>query len=185
MTTKFKTTASDNDPALVFPRVIEHDPAAVAPTFTKYAAAVAPDFIETRTTSFAAIVELVSVKATSTPAAREALFNVMLPQVLFRVTPVDLFVDCVTVPPAPVPYPIPAVPVETIVPVAVNEVPVAAPITGVVKEVLAGSVTVPVKVGEVNIVALLSLVTLFKERAVFNAEGEYHVKDSVPVAPNT
>ena len=39
----------------------------------------------------------------SAPAASAAPFMVIAPQSLFSVTPVDLFVSCVTVPPAPVP----------------------------------------------------------------------------------
>jgi hypothetical protein len=46
---------------------------------------------------------LVTVKPTLVVAARLALFVVMAPVGVLMVTPVDLLVACVTVPPAPVP----------------------------------------------------------------------------------
>lgn len=64
--------------------------------------------MHTDTTSVDAIKLSVNVNATSTPAANEALFMVIWPHRLFSVTPVDLLVDCVTTPPAPVAYPMPA-----------------------------------------------------------------------------
>ena len=63
----------------------------------------------TMTTSVVAIALLVSVKLTSAAAARAAAFKVICPDTLSKVTPVLLLVACVTVPPAPVPYPMPAV----------------------------------------------------------------------------
>ena len=53
--------------------------------------------------SGAAIAELVKVKLTEAPPESNALFIVIWPVTLFSVTPVDLLVACVTVPPAPVP----------------------------------------------------------------------------------
>src|SRR3989304_6336562 len=60
------------------------------------------------TVSVAAIAVLVKVKLTTAAAASAAAFIVMAPQILLSVTPVALLVICVTVPPAPVAYPMPA-----------------------------------------------------------------------------
>ena len=74
-----------------------NDPAATAATDNKYVpAVVAPDLIASTGTSYAETVEFVTTNATSTPAARAALFIVIVPQGVFAVTPVDLLVACVT-----------------------------------------------------------------------------------------
>jgi len=68
------------------------------------------------------MVLLVSVKLTAAPALSVALFMVICPHAELSVTPVLLSVSCVTVPPAPVLYPIPAVLLELNTPtVAVTE----------------------------------------------------------------
>src|SRR5882762_5970367 len=59
--------------------------------------------------SVAAIAELVKTKDTTVPAAKLAALVVIAPVMVFRVTAVALLVACVTVPPAPVLYPMPAV----------------------------------------------------------------------------
>lgn len=56
----------------------------------------------TITTSVAAIVEFVRVNETVAAPPSEALFIVIWPTTLSSVTPVDLLVACVTVPPDPV-----------------------------------------------------------------------------------
>ena len=100
----------------------------------------------------------VSVNETVVSAARAAPFMVMVPHSLDRVTLVDLLVAWVVVPPAPVAYPtpLPVPPLEVIAPVTAKDVPVAAPIAGVVND---GDVIVwtPVKVFAASVLATVKL----------------------------
>ena len=103
-------------------------PAATAVTIKSYKSV--PDFWFKMMTSVAATVLLVTVKVAA--VVEPAVLNIVIaPVVLFSVTPVVRLVACVTVPPAPVAYPTPAVPEDVTAPVTAKLVPVAAPITGV------------------------------------------------------
>ena len=66
------------------------------------------------------MVEFVRVNVTVVFAASAALCIVIVPTVLSSVTPVDFDVSCVTVPPAPVPYPKGLVSVICTEPLVVN-----------------------------------------------------------------
>src|SRR6266851_977665 len=86
-----------------------HDPAETESTLTEYEFALAPDLTQAATTSVAAMALLVREKATDVAATKAAPLIVIVPVTLLSVTPVDLLVACVTVPPAPAAYPTPAV----------------------------------------------------------------------------
>ena len=132
MTAKLNTGVS-----VVVPPVVRNVrlklPAATVVTIKSYKSV--PDFWFKIITSVAATVLLVTVNVAAVvePAA---LNMVIAPEVLFNVTPVVRLVAWVTVPPAPVAYPTPAVPDDVIAPVAARLVPVAAPITGVTMTIL-------------------------------------------------
>ena len=79
----------------------EAEPAAAC-AFKAYFPAVPPEEWFKETTSVAAIVELVRVKETMVSAAKAALFIVIVPHFLLKVTAVDFEVACVTAPPSPV-----------------------------------------------------------------------------------
>src|SRR5205085_3964388 len=79
--------------------------------------------------SVAAAAELLTVKETIAAAASDALCMVIWPDTLLTVTLVDLLVACVTVPPAPVAYPTPAL----------GSVLLIAPLTDVLVGVIAPS----------------------------------------------
>jgi len=91
--------ASDSEPADTLRNVIEHEPAAMLSTQQLYVAGLAlpPDTVTIKV-SLALMNELVSVKETLVVAANAALFIVIRPADLFKVTPVDLLVNCVTAP---------------------------------------------------------------------------------------
>ena len=86
-----------------------------------------------------------------------AVNSVIAPDVLFRVTPVVRLVICVTAPPEPVAYPIPAAPELVSAPVAARDVPVAAPMFGVVSVGFVPNTSAPVPVSSVQAAAMLTL----------------------------
>ena len=124
--------ASVIDAALIFLTTIEAEPAAGIASHSQQQAFVAPTCL-TITISVAAMNVFVSVNVEEAAAATAALYMVIVPHNLLSVTPVVRLDPCVTVPPAPEAYPIPA-PEEVIAPVAARDVPTAAPIFGVVRE---------------------------------------------------
>ena len=77
ITAKFKTMASDSEPALRLETVIAKDPLAILLANTAYAPAVPALAWFTITQSVEPIVEFVTVKVTSTAADNEALFIVI------------------------------------------------------------------------------------------------------------
>jgi hypothetical protein len=84
-----------------------NDPAATVETMTSVFPPLEPDRIEATTASVTATEELVTVNSAAASAAKEAVFVVIAPVMVFKVTPVVLFVCCVTAPPAPASYPTP------------------------------------------------------------------------------
>ena len=102
MTANLSTIACDKLPAVLFLTLILNDPAPMVFGITVYPPIVPTLSCCKWTTSVAATVLLVTVNVTIVAAAKAAPFIVMVPHSLFIVTPVDLLVAWVTVPPAPV-----------------------------------------------------------------------------------
>ena len=95
---KLITTASDSEPPEMLRKVMDAEPALKPDTQQLYAPEVAPEPTFKIKTSFAEMNELVNVKVTLVALAKDALFIVIWPADLLRVTPVDLLVAWVTVP---------------------------------------------------------------------------------------
>ena len=99
MMQKFSTTASDKEPAVMLRTVIVAEPVVSEDTMAVYAPGVTPLSAKVKiTVSFAEMVAFVSVKVTLVVAPRAAPSIVITPADLFKVTPVDLLVICVTAP---------------------------------------------------------------------------------------
>lgn len=79
-------------------KVMVAEPADKLDTQQLYAPEVAPAPTFKIKMSFEEMKELVNVKVTLVTLAKAALFIVIWPADLFKVTPVDLLVACVTVP---------------------------------------------------------------------------------------
>src|SRR5512137_2201794 len=99
MTQKLMTTASDSEPPEMLRNVMLTVPASRALANALYEPGVAwPPEIVKITVSLALIVELFKVNVALVAVAKDALFIVIRPIDLFKVTAVDLLVNWVTVP---------------------------------------------------------------------------------------
>ena len=86
-------TASDSDPAVRLRNVMSAEPVVMLEMYVVYAAVVPPPDTFTMIASLAEMLLLVRVNVTAVLPASAALFIVMRPMLLFRVTPVDLLVN--------------------------------------------------------------------------------------------